>query len=80
MDHATTHTKDEHRTLPCGCEVSAKLKQCPFHTDLVIERLPDWNWAAFRNETDASCIALGDTAEQAYENGMRIVRSTNAGG
>jgi hypothetical protein len=41
--------------------------------DLVIQRLPDWNYAAFLNETDASCIAIGDTEQEALNNGMRAL-------
>jgi hypothetical protein len=39
--------------------------------DLVIERMPDWNYGAFLNASDASCIAIGETAQEARNNGMR---------
>lgn len=41
---------------------------------LIIERLPDWNWAAFLNKTDASCIAIGTTKKEARDNGRRELR------
>lgn len=41
---------------------------------LVIERLPDWNWAAFLNKTDASCLAIGETRKEARTNGRRALR------
>jgi hypothetical protein len=37
---------------------------------LIIQRLPDWSYGAFLNETDASCIAIGETEEEAWNNGM----------
>jgi hypothetical protein len=40
-------------------------------TKLIIERLRDWNWAAFLNETDASCIAIGSTRKEARKKGQR---------
>jgi len=39
--------------------------------DLVIERMPDWNYGAFLDEEVASCIAIGATAQEALNNGMR---------
>lgn len=39
--------------------------------DLVIERMPDWNYGAFLDENAASCIAIGETAQEALNNGMR---------
>lgn len=47
---------------------------------LWIERLRDWNWAAFLNPTDASCIAIGDTKKQARENGRRELRRRSVRG
>lgn len=41
---------------------------------LIIERLPDWSYGAFLNETDASCIAIGITEEEARANGERVLR------
>lgn len=41
---------------------------------LYIERLPDWNWAAFLNKTDAGCISIGTTRKEARENGRRYLR------
>lgn len=41
--------------------------------DLVIQRMPDWNYGAFLNETDASCIAIGTTAREALANGMHAL-------
>lgn len=41
---------------------------------LIIERLRDWNYGAFLNETDASCIAIGQTEEEARENGERELK------
>lgn len=38
--------------------------------DLIIERMPDWSWGAFLNETDASCIAIGETEQEALNKGM----------
>lgn len=51
-------------------------------TKLVIERLRDWSYGAFLNETDASCIAIGLTEEEARINGERrlaemVVRKTD---
>jgi hypothetical protein len=40
---------------------------------LFIERLPDWNYAAFLNKTDASCIAIGSTRKEARANGKRAL-------
>lgn len=48
--------------------------------NLVIERLPDWNWAAFLNETDASCIAIGTTRKEARVNGRRALRRLSVRG
>lgn len=42
---------------------------------LVIERLRDWSWGAFLNETDASCIAIGDTEEEARANGEHLIET-----
>lgn len=42
---------------------------------LIIERLPDWNYGVFLNETDASCIAIGLTEEEARENAERRLRA-----
>lgn len=39
--------------------------------DLVIERLPDWNYGAFLDDEVASCIAIGETEQEALNNGMR---------
>lgn len=47
---------------------------------LVIERLRDWSWAAFLNETDASCIAIGETKKSAREAGRRILRARSVRG
>jgi hypothetical protein len=41
---------------------------------MIIERLPDWSYGAFLNETDASCIAIGMTEEEARENGERELK------
>jgi hypothetical protein len=38
---------------------------------LIIERLRDWNYGAFLNKTDASCIAIGTTKKEALEKGKR---------
>lgn len=38
---------------------------------LIIERLPDWSYGAFLNETDSSCIAIGFTEREARINGQR---------
>lgn len=46
----------------------------PTITKLIIERLGDWNYGAFLNETDAACIAIGATEEEARENGERELR------
>lgn len=40
---------------------------------IVVERLRDWTWAAFENETDASCIAIGETEEEARTNGEKVL-------
>lgn len=40
---------------------------------LVIERLADWNYGAFLNKTDASCIAIGTTPEEALEKGKQVL-------
>jgi len=40
---------------------------------LFIERLPDWNYGAFLNETDASCIAIGTTKKETRENARRVL-------
>jgi len=46
---------------------------------LVIERLPDWSYGAFLNETDASCIAIGMTEEEARTNGeAALTRQRNS--
>lgn len=47
---------------------------------LIIERLPDWNFAAFLNKTDASCIAIGATRKDARKNGRRVLRSRSVRG
>lgn len=47
---------------------------------LFIERLPDWNFAAFSNKTDASCIAIGATKKEARENGKRVLRRRSVRG
>lgn len=44
--------------------------------DLIIERLPDWNYGAFLDEESASCIAIGTTAEEAREKAMYILIAT----
>lgn len=36
---------------------------------LIIERMRDWSYGAFLNETDASCIAIGFTEDEARVNG-----------
>jgi hypothetical protein len=38
---------------------------------LVVERLRDWSYGAFLNETDSSCIAIGNTEKEARANGER---------
>lgn len=38
-------------------------------TNLIIERLPDWSFGAFLNETDAECIAIGRTEKEARKAG-----------
>jgi len=40
---------------------------------LFIERLRDWNFAAFLNKTDASYIAIGRTRKEARRNGQRVL-------
>ena len=47
---------------------------------LIIERLPDWNFAAFLNETDASAIAIGTTKKEARANGKRVLRRRSVRG
>jgi len=47
---------------------------------LFIERLPDWNYAAFLNKTDASCIAIGTTRKEARRNGQRELRRRSVRG
>jgi hypothetical protein len=47
---------------------------------LVIERLPDWNFAAFLNKTDASAIAIGTTKKEARINGKRVLRRRSVRG
>lgn len=37
----------------------------------IVERLPDWSYGAFLNETDASCVAIGTTREEALLNGQQ---------
>ena len=37
--------------------------------NLIIERMSDWSYGAFLNETDATCIAVGFTEEDARANG-----------
>jgi hypothetical protein len=49
-------------------------------TKLIIERLPDWNWAAFLNKTDTSCIAIGTTRAEARKNGQRVLRRRSVRG
>lgn len=41
---------------------------------LIIERLRDWSYGAFLNETDSTCIAIGFTEEEARENGERELK------
>jgi hypothetical protein len=41
---------------------------------LIIERMSDWSYGAFLTETDASCIAVGFTEEEARENGERELK------
>lgn len=47
---------------------------------LVIERLRDWNWGAFLNKTDASCIAIGTTKKEARDGGKRVLRRRSVRG
>jgi len=35
---------------------------------IIVERLSDWSYGAFLNETDTSCIAIGSTEEEARVN------------
>lgn len=32
---------------------------------IIVERLPDWSYGAFLDETSPSCIAIGQTEEEA---------------
>ncbi len=41
---------------------------------LIIERLRDWSYGAFLNETDSSCIAVGMTEEEARTKGEAALR------
>jgi len=49
---------------------------------LKVERLPDWSYGAFLNETDASCIAIGSTEQEALESAWTELhrRATPAAG
>lgn len=47
---------------------------------LFIERLRDWNWAAFLNPTDASCISIGTTRKEARQNAKRELRRRSVRG
>ena len=40
---------------------------------LFIERLPDWNYGVFLDETSASCIAIGTTKTEARTNARRVL-------
>jgi hypothetical protein len=44
--------------------------------DLVIERMPDWNYGAFLNDTDASCIAIGTTEQEARDAALARLSGT----
>jgi hypothetical protein len=47
---------------------------------LFIERLPDWNWAAFLDDHSASAIAIGLTRKEARANGKRELRRRSVRG
>jgi hypothetical protein len=47
---------------------------------LYIERLADWNFAAFLDEASASCIAIGTTKAEARKRGRRELRRRSVRG
>ena len=62
------HAPTRLQIFEAGYQAASEAERAP---DLVIRRLPDWNYAAFLNQTDASCIAIGTTEQEARNNGMR---------
>ena len=62
------HAPTRLQIFEAGYQAASEAERAP---DLVIRRLPDWNYAAFLNETDASCIAIGTTEQEVRNNGMR---------
>jgi Recombination endonuclease VII len=47
---------------------------------IFIERLRDWSFAAFLNETDASAIAIGATRKEVRKNAKRVLRRRSVRG
>lgn len=52
------------------CAVSVPARTTGTVTNLIIERLPDWSFGAFLNETDSDCIAIGFTEDEARAAGQ----------
>lgn len=78
VDNTINHTAEFEICSAWHCKLAraalAELEWGMSEQLLVIERLPDWNWGAFLNETDATCIAIGVTEEEARENGERELK------
>lgn len=47
---------------------------------LIVERMPDWNYAAFLDKTFPSAIAIGSVRSEAKKNGRRELRRRSVRG